>query len=139
MNTFVERYSTTSPISQLRKAQRLLVDEDGELSDAAWGSEAGFGNLAKGLPTFTVPDIPDVSSPLSLRRLIIYCCYFFQPTAFLRLHTDDHADPSCRIKIQHGTTTLAFRFQGGVIVSVDSRATAGSYIGKYIYFRNLEL
>lgn len=48
----------------------------------------------------------------------------------MRLHTDDHADPSCRIKIQHGTTTLAFRFQGGVIVAVDSRATAGSYIGE---------
>ena len=54
-----------------------------------------------------------------------------QPSAFLRLHTDDHADPSCRIKIQHGTTTLAFRFQGGVIVAVDSRATAGSYIGAW--------
>lgn len=53
-----------------------------------------------------------------------------KPAAFLRLHTDDHADPSCRIKIQHGTTTLAFRFQGGVIVAVDSRATAGSYIGR---------
>jgi 20S proteasome alpha/beta subunit len=54
----------------------------------------------------------------------------------LRLHTDDHADPNCRIKIQHGTTTLAFRFQGGVLVAVDSRATAGSYIGmsKYIMY-----
>jgi hypothetical protein len=29
----------------------------------------------------------------------------------------------------HGTTTLAFKFQHGVIVAVDSRATAGSYIG----------
>ncbi len=46
------------------------------------------------------------------------------------MHTDDHADPSCRIKIKHGTTTLAFRFQGGVIVAVDSRATAGSYVGE---------
>ena len=54
-----------------------------------------------------------------------------QPSAFLRLHTDDHTDPSCRIKIQHGTTTLAFRFKGGVIVAVDSRATAGSYIGTW--------
>ena len=45
------------------------------------------------------------------------------------MHTDDHADPSCRIKIKHGTTTLAFRYQGGVIVAVDSRATAGSYVG----------
>jgi hypothetical protein len=28
-----------------------------------------------------------------------------------------------------GTTTLAFKFQGGVIVSVDSRSTQGPYIG----------
>lgn len=53
---------------------------------------------------------------------------FEQPTDFLRLHTDDASDPSCRIKINHGTTTLAFRFKGGIIVAVDSRATAGSYI-----------
>jgi 20S proteasome subunit beta 5 len=53
----------------------------------------------------------------------------WQPTAFLQLHTDDHADPNCKIKIAHGTTTLAFRFRGGIIVAVDSRATAGSYIG----------
>ena len=63
MNDFVERFSTTNPISQLRRAQRLAADDEGdEFSDAAWGSEAGFGNLTKGLPTFTVPDIPDVSS-----------------------------------------------------------------------------
>lgn len=71
MNTFAERYSTTSPISQLRRAQRLAADDDEEFSDAAWGSEAGFGNLAKGLPTFTVPDVPDVS----LRNLS-YFSYF---------------------------------------------------------------
>merc|ERR1711976_426572 len=34
-----------------------------------------------------------------------------------------------RINFFHGTTTLAFRFQGGVIVCVDSRASMGSYIG----------
>ncbi|TNY21405.1 nucleophile aminohydrolase [Rhodotorula diobovata] len=50
------------------------------------------------------------------------------PQAFLQLHTDDMSDPSCRIKINHGTTTLAFKFQGGIVVAVDSRATAGSYI-----------
>jgi len=32
------------------------------------------------------------------------------------------------IKFLHGTTTLSFRFQGGVIVCVDSRASMGSYI-----------
>lgn len=35
-----------------------------------------------------------------------------------------------RMKFNHGTTTLAFKYQGGIIVSVDSRASAGSYIGK---------
>merc|ERR1711976_557615 len=34
-----------------------------------------------------------------------------------------------RINFFHGTATLAFRFQGGVIVCVDSRASMGSYIG----------
>lgn len=29
----------------------------------------------------------------------------------------------------HGTTTLSFVFQGGIVVAVDSRATQGNYIG----------
>jgi len=33
------------------------------------------------------------------------------------------------IKFNHGTTTLAFVFDGGVLVAVDSRASMGSYIG----------
>ena len=33
------------------------------------------------------------------------------------------------LKFAKGTTTLAFKFQGGVIVSVDSRSTQGAYIG----------
>ena len=33
------------------------------------------------------------------------------------------------LKFAKGTTTLAFKYQGGVIVSVDSRSTQGSYIG----------
>merc|ERR1719499_1029721 len=38
----------------------------------------------------------------------------------------DRENPS--IKFHHGTTTLAFKYQGGVIVCVDSRASMGSYI-----------
>ncbi|EIN07174.1 N-terminal nucleophile aminohydrolase [Punctularia strigosozonata HHB-11173 SS5] len=108
MNTFVTRFSTSGAASELRRVKDTSA-EDEDCSDVMWGSEAGFGNLARGVPNFSVPNVPD-------------------PAAFLRLHTDDHADPSCRIKIKHGTTTLAFRFQGGVIVAVDSRATAGSYV-----------
>uniref|UniRef100_A0A3Q0R7J5 Proteasome 20S subunit beta 5 n=1 Tax=Amphilophus citrinellus TaxID=61819 RepID=A0A3Q0R7J5_AMPCI len=36
-----------------------------------------------------------------------------------------------KIEFLHGTTTLAFKFQHGVIVAVDSRATAGSYIASF--------
>jgi 20S proteasome subunit beta 5 len=43
----------------------------------------------------------------------------------------DESSADYKIKIQHGTTTLAFQFQGGVIVAVDSRATMGNYIGKF--------
>jgi 20S proteasome alpha/beta subunit len=47
----------------------------------------------------------------------------------LRNVTDEES-PEYKIKIQHGTTTLAFQFQGGVVVAVDSRATMGNYICK---------
>ncbi|KAH8102184.1 proteasome component pts1 [Cristinia sonorae] len=112
MHSFVNRFSTTGYTAELRKGMKELGggEDDGSGSDAMWGSQAGFETLAGGIQTFNVPAVPD-------------------PAAFLKLHTDDHADPSCRIKIKHGTTTLAFRFQNGVIVAVDSRATAGSYIG----------
>jgi 20S proteasome subunit beta 5 len=29
--------------------------------------------------------------------------------------TDDQANPNCPIKLAHGTTTLAFRFKGGIV------------------------
>jgi len=107
MNSLVSRFASSSATNELPGRDGL---EDGDVPDSMWGSSAGFGNLGKaGALSFDIPAVPD-------------------PTSFLRLHTDDHADPSCRIKIQHGTTTLAFRFQGGVIVAVDSRATAGSYV-----------
>ncbi|CRG90733.1 20S proteasome subunit beta 5 [Talaromyces islandicus] len=51
-----------------------------------------------------------------------------KPSSWLRTMTDDHSNPSAPIKLAHGTTTLAFRFQHGIIVATDSRATAGSWI-----------
>ncbi|KAI9027896.1 nucleophile aminohydrolase [Hyaloraphidium curvatum] len=45
----------------------------------------------------------------------------------------------CRIKIAKGTTTLAFKFQGGVVVCVDSRATAGSYIASQTVKKVIEI
>jgi len=34
-----------------------------------------------------------------------------------------------KIQMDHGTTTLAFKYQGGVLLAVDSRATGGMFIG----------
>ncbi|CAF9919000.1 MAG: Proteasome subunit beta type-5 [Alectoria fallacina] len=61
------------------------------------------------------------------------------PSAFLRALTDDHANPNCPIKLAHGTTTLAFRFQGGIIVATDSRASAGDWIASQTVKKVIEI
>ncbi|KAH7916283.1 N-terminal nucleophile aminohydrolase [Hygrophoropsis aurantiaca] len=112
MNSFVQRFVSSSARQALPLGRLSLAEDDVDenlISEIMWGSDAGFGNIAKGFPSFTIPSVPD-------------------PAAFLRMHTDE-SDKTSRIKIQHGTTTLAFRYQGGVIVAVDSRSSAGSYIG----------
>lgn len=48
---------------------------------------------------------------------------------FILKRTDTSSTEPCRVRMHKGTTTLAFRFAQGVMVAVDSRATAGSYIG----------
>ena len=63
------------------------------------------------------------------------------PHSFLKLRGGDFVDwpgelDSCDISAKapplefaHGTTTLSFTFQGGIIVAVDSRASLGSFVG----------
>lgn len=47
-----------------------------------------------------------------------------RPAAFLRdAFANSHRRD--RIRFAHGTTTMAFKFQGGIIVAVDSRASMG--------------
>jgi 20S proteasome subunit beta 5 len=43
------------------------------------------------------------------------------------------------VKPQHGTTTLGFIFDGGVIIAVDSRATMGSYISSQTVKKVIEI
>jgi len=61
------------------------------------------------------------------------------PSEFLKNQCDTSLPEDCRIKIQHGTTTLAFKFQGGVVVAVDSRATGGSYIASQTVKKVIEI
>ena len=42
---------------------------------------------------------------------------------------DEHGR-KLKLNFARGTTTMAFKFQGGIIVAVDSRASSGQYIGK---------
>jgi 20S proteasome subunit beta 5 len=57
MNTFANRFSTSGIEAEIRKA--TAVSDNEELSDAMWGSEAGFGSLVNG-HSFNIPAVPDV-------------------------------------------------------------------------------
>lgn len=69
-----------------------------------------------------------------LATIIMFMVYtihthkLLKPVEFLKPFSSG-GDSNVKIKFAHGTTTLAFKFQHGVIVAVDSRATAGSWIG----------
>eukprot|EP00128_Syssomonas_multiformis_P012594 Colp12_sorted_trinity150504_noHs@16763 len=64
------------------------------------------------------------------------------PVGFLRTYTDERPGDSAsdiRIRFAHGTTTLAFKFEGGIVVAVDSRATAGQYIASQTVKKVIEI
>jgi hypothetical protein len=57
MNALVSKFSTTDADSEIRTA--MGIAEDDGLTDAMWGSQAGFGQLAQG-HAFNIPPVPDV-------------------------------------------------------------------------------
>ncbi|KAI1902360.1 hypothetical protein AGOR_G00043970 [Albula goreensis] len=59
------------------------------------------------------------------------------PVEFLKPFSD--SEDGVRIKLNHGTTTLAFKFRHGVMVAVDSRASAGSYIDTQMFKKVIEI
>ncbi|XP_065167035.1 proteasome subunit beta type-5 [Atheta coriaria] len=54
---------------------------------------------------------------------------FNNPATALSKYAVDETGKEIKIKFDHGTTTLGFQYQGGVVLAVDSRATAGAFIG----------
>jgi 20S proteasome subunit beta 5 len=60
-------------------------------------------------------DVPNVEDPA------LYCRSNFASAS-------GNKDADQEVKFAKGTTTLAFKFNGGIIVSVDSRSTMGAYI-----------
>ncbi|ORX91074.1 proteasome component PRE2 [Basidiobolus meristosporus CBS 931.73] len=79
----------------------------------------------------------DASKEFEIPNFDIPMCA--NPVEFLKSQTDTTTGEECRIKIQHGTTTLAFKFAKGVVVAVDSRATAGSYIASQTVKKVIEI
>jgi hypothetical protein len=57
MNALVSKFSTTDADSEIRTAMDI-AENDG-LTDAMWGSQAGFGQIVKG-HAFNIPPVPDV-------------------------------------------------------------------------------
>lgn len=53
------------------------------------------------------------------------------------MNKDDEA--GIKIHFDHGTTTLAFKFAGGVVIAVDSRATAGPWIASQTVKKVIEI
>ncbi|KAG7830790.1 hypothetical protein KL920_001381 [Ogataea angusta] len=107
-------------ITEIGKRFTFKTQFEAELEEAAADYQRIQPSLNSLAPSISVP-------PIS------------QPTAFLRAHTDHDSNPDCKIKMAHGTTTLAFRFQGGIIVAVDSRATAGNWIASQTVKKVIEI
>ena len=57
MNSLVSKFSTANTDNEIRRAKGI-AEEDG-LTDAMWGSQAGFGQLVNG-HAFNIPAVPDV-------------------------------------------------------------------------------
>jgi 20S proteasome subunit beta 5 len=51
----------------------------------------------------------------------------------------EEGESDVKIKFNHGTTTLAFKFHNGVIIAVDSRATAGNWIASQTVKKVIEI
>jgi len=61
--------------------------------------------------------------------MTLACPPFEEPAMNLARIQEAGAKDGIKIDFDHGTTTLGFRFQGGVLLAVDSRATGGQFIG----------
>lgn len=80
----------------------------------------------RALPLLEDSDYATVGEPSSFILPAVADPAAFCAARFNVYHGD--AEGEHNIRFAKGTTTLAFKFQGGIIVSVDSRSTQGPYI-----------
>jgi len=82
-----------------------MGEEETELEAGVYGGENFINNASLTLPPFSHP-------ATNLGRVLV-----------------DDQGKEVNMNFDHGTTTLGFKYQGGVLLAVDSRATGGMYIG----------
>nr|POE93603.1 proteasome subunit beta type-5 [Quercus suber] len=143
--------ASTSPSCNTPSSAGALVDTDrkrliSKSPSVSWASEMNSLVARYSRPAFQDEGyneedhqqlaVSDVAPPLSLNFALPPIA---SPAAWLRAMTDDYSNPNCPIKIAHGTTTLAFRFKGGIIVATDSRASAGNWIASQTVKKILEI
>ena len=83
-------------------------------------------------------DVPHVSGDAMVRQTFVEPP-MGDPHLALRAFAPDKTTGDVKINFDHGTTTLAFKFKQGVIVAVDSRATAGPYIASQTVKKVIEI
>lgn len=86
----------------------------------------------------TLHDVPHVSEDAMIRQTFVEPP-MGDPQLSLRAFAPDKKMDDVKINFNHGTTTLAFKFKHGVIVAVDSRATAGPYIASQTVKKVIEI
>lgn len=110
--SLAERYSSLSPMSCLQR-------RDKEKSE-----------ILAGEPLTNLPLMADQPRSFAVPPGV-------EPTELLKQFAS--GKNGVKIEFAHGTTTLAFKFQHGVIVAVDSRATAGSWIASQTVKKVIEI
>jgi len=91
-----------------------------ELDVAGMDTLTGLNDLEKEMES-SVPNMMD-SMNISMPP-------FSNPMESLGTCLTDDAGSDLPMNFDHGTTTLGFKYKGGVILACDSRATGGAYIG----------
>jgi len=87
-------------------------------------------------------DTPSTSNALANDYGLFTESFSFAPTknpgSFIK-EAFEHPDAPAAIEMAHGTTTLGFVFDHGVIIAVDSRSTMGSYIASQSVKKVIEI
>lgn len=103
---------------------RLFEHEELEAKDEIMAS---FPNADDPMKVLTPPFVRKPFKTLKVRvKLIVYLICQAPTDMGNILYNQDGSD--AKINFLHGTTTLAFKYNGGIIIAVDSRATGGMHI-----------